>query len=51
MVNQSALPRGVKPRKLSTPRTMKTLAGTFAVADTVTLRDVRLPEFDKNRRS
>ena len=29
---------------------MKTLAGTLAATDTVTLRDIRLPEFDKNRR-
>ena len=29
---------------------MKTLVGTFTIADTVTLNDIRLPEFDKNRR-
>jgi len=50
MIKRSVLPRGVKPRKLSTSKVMKILAGTLAATDTVTLRDIRLPEFDKNRR-
>ena len=50
MIKISVLPRGVKPKKLSTSKVMKTLAGTLAATDTVALRDIRLPEFDKNRR-
>ena len=50
MIKRSVLPRGVKPRKLIASKVMKTLAGTLAATETVTLRDIRLPEFDKNRR-
>ena len=39
MIKKSVLPRGVEPRKLSTSKVMKTLAVTFAAADTVPLRD------------
>ena len=47
---RSVLQRGVKPRKLITSKVMKTLAGILAATYTVTLRDIRLPEFDENRR-
>ena len=50
MIKRSVLPRGVKPRKLITSKVMKTLAGILAATYTVTLRDIRLPEFDKNRK-
>jgi len=50
MIKISVLPRGAKPSKLNTSNVIKTLAGTFAAADTIPLRDIRLPEFDKNRR-
>jgi len=50
LIKISVLPRGVKPRKLNASKVMKTLAGIFTAADTVTLRDTRLPKFDKNRR-
>ena len=50
LIKRSALPRGTKPKKLSTTKTLTTLAGNVAAAEIVTLRDIRLPEFDKNRR-
>jgi len=42
----------VKPRKQSTSRTLKMLVvvGTVVAAETVTLRDIRLTEFDKSSR-
>ena len=50
LIKRSALPRGTKPKKLSKTKTLTTLAGNVAAAEVITLRDIRLPEFDKNRR-
>ena len=46
---QSALPCTAKPKQLGTARNLLTLAGKLTAADVITLRDIRLPEFDKNR--
>jgi len=37
----------MKPRKLSTSKTLKTFTGNITAAEEVTIRDIRLPEFDK----
>jgi len=44
------LPRGTKPKKLSTAKTLEMLAGNIAAAGAITIRDITLPEFDTNRR-
>ena len=49
LIKRSALPNGIVPRQLSTPKRFKTLAGKLLTHSVVTLRDLRLPEFDKNR--
>ena len=49
LIKCSAMPRGDKPKKLSITKTSKTLADNVAAAEVVILRDMRLPEFDKNR--
>jgi len=46
LIKRSAIRRCVKPRKPSTLKTVKTLAGNIATAESVTLRDARLSEFD-----
>ena len=50
LIKRSALPKGIVPRELKTPKRFKTLAGKLLTHSVVTLRDLRLPEFDKNRR-
>ena len=51
LIKHSALPRGTtKQKKLNTTKTLKTLAGNVAATEVVTLRDIILPEFDKNGR-
>ena len=50
LIKKSALPEGVIPRDLANSKSFNTLAGKLSTQQMVTLRDVRLPEFDKNRR-
>ena len=49
LINRSALPKGIIPKELSNKKSFRTLAGKLSASQMVTLRDVRLPEFDKNR--
>ena len=49
LIKKSALPKGIVPQELTNAKSFKTLAGKFDTTHIVTLRDVRLPEFDKNR--
>ena len=49
MINKSALPRGTVPKPLANEKKLTTLAGKLTTREMVTLRDFRLPEFDKNR--
>jgi len=42
--------RGTTLEKLSTSTILNMLAGNVAAAEGVAHRDIRLPEFDKNRR-
>ena len=50
LISRKALPKGTKPTALDTIRNVSTLAGSMQTSDLVHLRDMRLPEFDKNRR-
>ena len=49
-VKRSTIPKGVVPKELKENKTANTLAGKLSANKMVTLRDIRLPEFDKNRR-
>ena len=50
LINRSVLPKNIVTKRLQKGQTLKTLAGKVAACEMVTLRDLRLPEFDKNRR-
>ena len=49
MIHKRALPRGTVPKPLANEKKLTTLAGKLTTREMVTLRDFRLPEFDKNR--
>jgi len=49
LIHRRALPKDIQPKRLSESKPVSTLAGTMTVTDTVTLRQIKLPEFDKNR--
>jgi len=48
-VKRSGIPKGVVPKELKENKTANTLAGKLSANNMVTLRDIHLPEFDKNR--
>jgi hypothetical protein len=50
LIKKSSLPTGVVLNELSASKQIKTLSGQVKAQQVVTLRDIRLPEFDKNRR-
>ena len=50
LIKKSSLPRGVILKDLSNGKCIKTLSGQVMAQQVVTLRNLRLPEFDKNRR-
>ena len=50
MIHKDVIPRTSKPVSLKSSKNVKTLAGTMSTKEMVVLRDLRLPEFDKNRR-
>ena len=50
MIHRRALPEKVIPLKLKQTKRITTLAGEMNTTDMVHLRDIKLPEFDKNRR-
>ncbi len=49
MIKRSAFSKGVIT-KLRDTKLVRTLAGCLKMQEVVTMRDIRLPEFDKNRR-
>ena len=49
MIHRRVLPKDIQTKKLSTAKPVSTLAGKVTVTEKVTLRQVKLPEFDKNR--
>ncbi len=50
MIKRSALPKGVITKLFGDTKLVRTLAGCLKMQKVVTMRDIRLPEFDKNRR-
>jgi hypothetical protein len=51
MIKRSALPKGIIKKLLGDIKLVRTLAGHFKMQEVVTMQDVRLPEFDVNRRN
>jgi hypothetical protein len=49
-IKRSALPKGVITKLLGDTKLVRTLAGRLKMQEVVTMQDIRLPEFDKNRR-
>ena len=49
LIKRSDLPKGVVSKTLANTKSFKTLAGKMTASEMVTLRDIRLTEFDKNR--
>jgi hypothetical protein len=49
MIKRSALPKGVITNLFGDAKLVKTLAGCLKMQEVVTMRDIRLPKFDKNR--
>jgi hypothetical protein len=49
LIKKSSLPTGVVLKEHSTSKNIKTLFGQVMAQQVVTLHDIRLPEFDKNR--
>jgi hypothetical protein len=50
MIKRIALPKGVITKVIGDTKLMRTLAGHFKMQEVVMMRNLRLPEFDKNRR-
>ena len=49
MIKRSALPKGVITKLLGDTKLVRTLAGCLKTQEVVTMHDLRLPEFNKNR--
>jgi hypothetical protein len=49
MINRKCLPRNCQTCTTSKSREMGTLAGSYTSSEMVVLRNLRLPELDKNR--
>jgi hypothetical protein len=49
MFKRSALPKGIITKLLGDTKLVRTLAGCLKTQEIVMVRDIRLPEFDKNR--
>jgi hypothetical protein len=49
IIKKKILPKHCKPCKLSGSRKVSILAGTYTSTETVTMHNLRLSEFDKNR--
>ena len=50
MIKRSCIPKQAVLTELGETKSVRTLAGKLKSQQVVTMRDVRLPEFDKNRR-
>jgi hypothetical protein len=49
MIKRSALPNGIITKLLGDTKLVRTLAGHLKTQKVVTMQDLRLAEFDKNR--
>ena len=50
MIKRSALPKGVITKMIGDTKLVRTLTGHLKAQEVITMRDLRLPEFNKNRR-
>jgi hypothetical protein len=50
LIKSSCLPKNCQTKSLGSSRKVSTLAGKLQAKEVVTMRDIRLPEFDINRR-
>jgi hypothetical protein len=50
MIKRSALPKGIITKLLGVTKLVRTLAGCLKMQEVITMRDLRLLKFDKNRR-
>ena len=48
-IKRSALPKCLVPNTIADTKSFKNLAQKLTASEMVTLRDIRLPDFDKNR--
>ncbi len=49
MIKRSALPNGIVTKLLGDTKLVRTFSGCLKTQDVVTMQDLRLPKFDKNR--
>ena len=49
MIKRSTLPKGIITKLLGETKLVRTLADCLKTQKVVTMQDIRLPEFDKNR--
>ena len=49
LIKRSALPKVLVPKTLAEKFSFNSLAGKMTASEMVNLRDIHLPEFDKNR--
>jgi hypothetical protein len=49
LINKKCLPKNCKTRKTAKDRMVNTLAGSYNTSEMVVMRNLRLPELDKNR--
>jgi hypothetical protein len=50
MIKRSALQKGIITKSIGDTKFVRTLAGCLKTQEVVTMQDIRLPKFDKNRR-
>jgi hypothetical protein len=50
MIKRSALPKGIITKLLGDNKLVRTFAGCLKTQEVITMRDLRLLEFNKNRR-
>ena len=50
LIKRSALPKGIVPKELAETKSLKTLAGPVKSTQVVTIQEMRLPEFNKDRK-
>jgi hypothetical protein len=50
VIKRLALPKGIITKLLGDTKLVRTLIGGLKTQEVITMQDIRLPEFDKNRR-
>jgi hypothetical protein len=49
MIKRSALPKCIITKLLGDTKLVRTLTGCLKMQEVITMQDIRLPKFDKNR--